>query len=620
VENNLLEDGYWAGDTYDELPNIGLTVSFLIESEDVTEKVLENIDENLNEQQRQRAASINISGIVNAAVEGNHYTAEVKSFYYGSKYYLFVYETFSDVRLVGAPPETIGRFGGDTDNWIWPRHTGDFSIFRIYADKNNNPAPYSPDNIPYKPKAYLEISAAGIEEGDFTMVMGYPGNTNEYLFSGEIEVIAGTSLPAKIDMRTSKLASLEKMMNNSDEEKLFYSSRFISISNSWKRWIGVTSGIERSGTVFEKREQENEFERWATENEAGEKYVNLISDFKDFFMGYSPLYVANDLGQELLNGIDVFDIGNELLSSYYLIPDSTRAYREEITNIFVSGLREYYRTNPVETDRDVLPEYLRLFAENTDVEYHPAFYDIIKQKYKGNYVNYINEIYDNSVLTDSSRLIKLLGKSPSVIYQTLLNDPLRLVYSSFNQTLSQKVYTQLNSMKQEYNRLYRLYLTGLMEMNSEVLYYPDANFTMRVSYGKVEGYKPSDAVNYMHYTSLNGVFEKEDTSISDYLIPQELKDLYMSGDLGVYANNNNVPVCFIASNHTSGGNSGSPVFNSRGELIGINFDRNWEGTVSDYDYNPDICRNISLDIRYVLFILDKIANADSILEELTIVY
>jgi hypothetical protein len=615
VDTNYLADGFWARSRSDELPNPGLSVTFLIRIEDVTDKVLKDIPDSISEDERNRKVSINASIIEEEATLGTKYNAEVKSFYYGREYYLFIYENFTDVRLVGAPPEAIGRFGGDTDNWIWPRHTGDFSLFRIYAGKDNEPSSYSPENVPYKPRKYLKISADGIKEGDFTMVLGYPGRTDEYLMADGLDMIAGKALPAKIEMRGLRLNAIANEMAKGPALRLGYSSQYVSISNSWKKWIGVVKGVERSGAIQEKQQLEKDFDRWARElksDPAG--YSSLVTEINNLYASLKPLYLSNDLANELLNSLTVFNQVGDFMERLYMLRDSSEHYKKDA----LQSMKNLFRSNSFEIDKLVMPSLLRIYAVNTDDPYHPAFYQEIESGFNNDYNKYVDYLFNSSVFTNSTRYARLLSKPLDRIQKKVMADPMSTLLMDFSKTLMYSVYRQSDSLNLEINRLNRRYLTGLMAMETSHVFYPDANFTMRVAYGKVEGYKPTDAVDYSYYSTLDGIIEKENPDITDYLVPEKLKELYANNDQGPYTEDGKVPVCFIASNHTSGGNSGSPVMNAEGNLIGINFDRNWEGTVSDYAYDPAVCRNISLDIRYVLFVIDKVADADWLLDELTI--
>jgi hypothetical protein len=619
VENDYLKNGFWAGSKAEELACPGLEVTFLVRIEDVTNKILVDISDTLHEPERNLRVNARASGLQKEAVTGTHYEAEVKSFYFGKAHYLFVYEVFTDVRLVGAPPESIGRFGGDTDNWIWPRHTGDFSLFRIYADKDNKPAPYAPDNVPFKPGKYMNISIDGVAEGDFTMILGYPGRTDEYLISDGLLMVGQKALPAKIDMRSLRLNALKEEMAQSAEARLRYTGRYVSVSNAWKKWIGITSGIERSGALKKKELIEESFEKWAdglSNDSAG--YSLLMNTFHRLYTVYEPLYLSDDLGNELLNSIELFDLLDDVQSRFYTMLDSSDQYKKTVYQSMIQTGRNFFKSNAIRIDRRIMASLLGVYAQNTVPEYHPDFYEQIYKNFNGDFDSYITSVFSHSIFTDSVRYMKAMTRSTESLRKKLAADPLDIIYRDFSRTLMLDVHIKVDSLELELNRLYRMFLSGLMAMDTTRVFYADANFSMRLAYGKVEGYQTSDAVRYGYYSTLTGVIEKENPEIPDYQVSDKLKDLYLNRDFMPYSSNGQLPVCFIASNHTSGGNSGSPVMNSEGNLIGINFDRNWEGTVSDYAYDPAICRNIALDIRYVLFIIDRVAEADWLLDELTI--
>jgi hypothetical protein len=619
VEKNFVTDGYWAASRDKELPNPGLTVAFLIRMEEVTSVALAGLKESLTEQERNSIIARNVAGIQKKATEGYGYNSEVKSFFFGTRYFLFVYEVFTDVRLVGAPSETIGKFGGDTDNWIWPRHTGDFSLFRIYAGKDNRPADYSPDNVPYKPVKYLPLCLDGVKEGDFTMVIGYPGRTDEYLTSQGLNLVANKSLPAKVEMRNLRLEALKNEMAKSPAFRLRYGAKYYSISNAWKKWIGVTKGVERSDAIRLKQNQEEKFAGWIKSDPSKERYASVLPGLTNTYDRYEPLFMANDLGNEFLNSVELFTLAKNALSNYYSLVDSSRSYNRTAMKKLSDSGKGFFRSGAENIDRYILPGLLRIYAENTNEKFHPDLYKEIREKYNNNYQAYTDHVFQTSLFTDSIRFKKLLKKSPKVIHKELWADPVPSMYREFVHMLLFNVHGKTDSLERDLTSLYRKYITGLMAMDSGRVFYPDANFTMRIAFGKVEGYKSRDAVSYTSTSFLDGVMEKEDENVSDYKVFPKLKEIYEEHDFGRWQVNGKVPACFIASNHTSGGNSGSPVLNGNGELIGINFDRNWEGTVSDYVYNPAICRNISLDVRYVLFIIDKVANASWLMDELTLV-
>ncbi len=620
VENNLLANGFWAGKQSEELPNPGLTVTFLVRMEDVTGSILNEIPDTLGEPERNALITQRIEMIRKDAVPDTFLHAEIKPFFFGKEYYLFVYETYYDIRLVGAPAEAIGRFGGDEDNWMWPRHTGDFSLFRIYADKSNKPAKYSPDNVPFTPRKYLNISLGGVQEGDFTMVMGYPGHTDQYLTSDALEMITGKSLPAKIAMRTARRNALETAMGKSPELRLKYISKYVSLSNSWKKWIGVVKGIKQSHALESRLKLEEDFAKWAgslSSDPSG--YSSLLNEFANVYDELEPMYLAGDLGAELLNSLETSRIVNDVQVKFFSSRDSSKAVKQSAIRSITSQGDSFFRTEAVAIDRNTLPEMLKIYMEYSTSSYHPAFNRHIAKDFNGNYTAFVESVFNKSIFTDSVRYRKTFGMSESKIRKLIVNDPLISIYRDFSDMLVPVIYGRLDSLNNSVNKMYRKYVSGLREMKPDKTFYPDANFTMRVTFGKVEGYQPADAVNYSYYSTFEGILEKEKLEIADYRVPEEFKTWKTDDIPEAYLTDGRLPVCFIASNHTSGGNSGSPVINSRGELIGINFDRNWEGTMSDFAYNPGICRNISLDVRYMLFVIDQVANADWLINELTLI-
>ena len=620
IERDYLKTGFWAGTRSEELPNSGLTVSFLIRIEDVTKDVLYNIDPASGRAEKEKTIENNIQQITAMAVGNTGYKAEIKAFYFGREYYMFVYETFRDIRLVGAPPASIGKFGGDSDNWVWPRHTGDFSLFRIYADSANRPADYSPANIPYKPKKFLKLSIKGIRKDDFTMILGYPARTNEYLTSDELNIIGTRTLPFKIELRGAILEIMKKEMDSNPETNLKYASKYAGISNAWKKWIGVVDGFNKFNTIEKKKALETRFRLWLDHNqEYRTKYGSLLPEFRKIYKQIEPYYIVNDFGNEAIFDVELLEYVSGFVKLLNLNPEDDS---EELLNT-LAGLKnktEYFFNNYESgIDRLVCAKVLELYSKNTEKQFHPEFYHSIYDKYKGNYQEFVSRIFDKSIFTHKEKILDILDHYTWAGMKKIISDPAFITYASFGDVFRNRIYPEYDKLRNQLDSLYPEYLDALMAMQPDKIFYPDANFTMRMTYGKVEGYSPGDAVEYDYFTTLRGVMEKENPEVIDYVVPAKLKTLFMEKDFGRYGIDDRIPVCFVASNHTSGGNSGSPVFNAEGYLIGINFDRNWEGTMNDYMYDPEICRNISLDIRYVLFIIDKYAGDDHIINELTIV-
>jgi hypothetical protein len=618
VEKDYLTDGFWAFTREEELPNPGLTVSFLVRIEDVTGAVLDSVTPDMDDKKRAETIRNITKVIVSNAVKSTHYEAEVESFDFGMNYYLFVYELFKDVRLVGAPPSAIGRFGGDTDNWIWPRHTGDFSLFRIYAGKDNKPAEYSPENVPYSPKKFLTISTGGIHEGDFTMVIGYPAKTDEYLYSGGLSIIARKILPAKIKMREARLRIMSDEMSRSREVQLQYANKYQGTSNAWKKWTGVVGGVKRTGIIDQKIQLEERLASWLETYALHAGIDSLVlQKLSDFYTENRPGIIAMDLSREAMNSFEMIGFASGIVSDVISKLNHVNPDFKSIGNQLKTRSQGFFRDVNLSIDRQSMSKILDIYFESVDSMFYPSAYSVIRSKFKGDIPAYVNWLYNKSLFTDSAKLKKVINTLSGKSTKKLLSDPAFRFYLDFSDVFY-PYYAVSDSLDLVLQRYYRDYLRGLRAMDSSLLFYPDANFTMRVAYGKVEGYKPADAVIYKYNTTLKGVIEKENPAVSDYKIPEKLRQLYEKQDYGHYGVDAAMPVCFIASNHTSGGNSGSPVLNAEGELIGINFDRNWEGTISDYEYDPAVCRNISLDIRYVLFIIDKFAGASNILQELII--
>ena len=574
VEHDYLKDGFWAMKRDEELPNPDLYVAFLEYMEDVTKKVLSGYSESMSEEQREKLIADNSRRIVSRIErKGKGIKARVAPLYYGNQYFVYVYKVFTDVRLVGAPPSSIGKFGGDTDNWMWPRHTGDFSLFRVYADRNNEPAPYSPDNVPYRPKRFFKINAAGIAEGDFTLVYGYPGRTSEYVTSQAVDYIANVSNPKKIKLRTIRLDIMESQMDRSDAVRIQYSSKNADVANSWKKWQGEMKGILKMNTVANKRNYEKEFAEWA---KGKPEYDGITGRFADLYSQAEELSLVRDYQYEALNAPEFlfFAAGDGSDSAIFY----KNYYKPIDKATFIALMNEY--------DKD------------------------IDESYKSPY-------FKEKVATAGS-----IEKLADAIYD---NDSLSLArefYMATNAFYNSTVRPRLDSLNREINMLYRKYMRGQMEFARErgtgKVFYPDANSTLRIAYGCIKGYAPADAVYYRPFSTLDGIMEKDNPEIFDYNVPQKLREIYAAKDFGRWEENGTVPVCFIATNHTTGGNSGSPVLDAEGNLIGVNFDRVWEGTMSDIVFDPDLCRNIALDIRYALFIIDKVADAGYLLDEMVI--
>ncbi|BCG53037.1 S46 family peptidase [Alistipes indistinctus] len=599
VEHDYLTNGFWAMNRSEELPNPGLTVSFLIRMEDVTDRALKGVGDEMPQAERDSMVKANAAGVIAKATAGTHYEAAVEPFYYGNQYFLFVYEKFRDVRLVAAPPSAIGKFGGDTDNWMWPRHTGDFSMFRIYADKNNNPADYSKDNVPYRPRRSFTISTAGLKEGDFTMVYGNPGRTMQYVVSDAIDYAVNRGNPAKIKMRTMRLEIMNAEQAKDPATRIAYAAKNARVSNQWKKWQGESKGLARLGTLDKKRAFEAQFTAWAADKPL---YRDVLPKLRALYAELAPYAFARDYYQEAYQAIEMTQFAQNAAKGIFK-PDAEKAGDGFFKN--------YSQTIDRLSTQAVLGEYVK----NVPAEWTPAYFLEAVQK-AGGIDRYVDELFEQSNFSTIEKYKALASADSATKAAALQNDPALLLAEAFNTFYNTKVDGTYKRLNTEINTLYRLYMKGLMEMQPDRTFFPDANLTLRVAYGTVEGYSPVDAVYYEPFSTIDGIMEKDNPDIYDYNIPQRLRDLYRTKEYGRWNVDGSVPVCFLATNHTTGGNSGSPVLNGRGQLVGINFDRTWESTMSDYEFDVVKCRNIIVDIRYVLFVIDRIGNAGYLLDEM----
>ena len=606
VEHDYLKDGFWAMSRSEELPNKGLTVSFLERMDDVTAQVLEGYTPDMTEEQRVELVRNNSKAIIDEATkEGKGLRATVEALYYGNQYFLFLYREYADVRLVGAPPSSIGKFGGDTDNWMWPRHTGDFSMFRIYADKDNNPAPYSEDNVPYRPKKYFHISTKGVNEGDFTFIYGFPGRTNEYIHSEGVRYIEEIGDPHKISLRTLRLDIMNRYQAESQKVRIQYSSKNASVSNAWKKWQGEVKGIRKMKTVQTKKEFEKAFDKWA---EGGE-FDGLIERIAALYAELEPYQYAADYYSETVRTVE---IANFAMSTARLFKDG------EFDKAKTASLAEsFYKDWFLPIDKESFIAVMNAYEKNVSGDFKPEYYKEKLESY-GSIEAWAEDIFTNSIFIDPAKVEALTSEDKEAV----MEDPATEFSNEFLKWYIADIQPVTTRLNQELQLAYRDYMRGQMvycrTQGLPKAFYPDANLTLRVAYGHIKGYSPADGVYYTPSSTIKGIMEKDNPEIFDYNIPQRLRDVYATKDYGRWADaSGEVPVCFIATNHTTGGNSGSPVINADGDLIGLNFDRVWEGTMSDIVFDPEICRNIALDVRYVLFTIEKIGGADYLFDEMT---
>jgi hypothetical protein len=623
LAHDYLTNGFWAMSREEELANPGLSVTFLKRMEDVTEKVLNGVTDKMADEERLKVISSNISEIIKYATEGTGYSASVRPFYMGNQFFLFINESFKDIRLVGAPPSSIGRFGGETDNWVWPRHTGDFSLFRIYADKNNKPADFSKANVPYKPLYHFPISLKGVKEGDFTMVFGYPGTTSEYVPSYYIDLVKNSVNPKMIEIRTRKIEIMEAAIDTDPLIRIQYSAKKTGIANSWKKWIGENKGLEKMGTIGKKEEFEKKLTEWINaDNNRTVKYGNILPSYKLLYTQLKEYSLVNSYTNEVFfnSGADVISFSRNIKALADLI--KKQGDQDQINvmkiNLLETG-RDFFNNFNQPTDKKLFVAVMSMYGENLDLKWQAPEYIKLKKSCKGNFSTIADKLYAKSVFTDEARFKAFITGFNSSGITRLNNDPFYRLAMDVTGFLTTNVREELGRINIEIQKLNRDYMLAQMEYDSERIFYPDANSTLRVAYGTVSGYYSKDAVYFTYFTTLKGIMEKDDPRIYDYNVPEKLRQLYKTKDYGRYTQDGEVPVCFIANNHTTGGNSGSPVINADGQLVGVNFDRAWEGVASDLSFSPDQSRNISLDIRYALFIIDKFAGAGYLLKEMTII-
>jgi hypothetical protein len=608
LEHNYLRDGFWARDKSEELANPGITASILVRMEDMTGQIAVAIA-TVPEAQREKALQAEIARLEREAEKGTNMRASIKPYFNGTQYFLSLFKIYRDVRLVGAPPSAIGSFGGDTDNWTWPRHTGDFSLLRIYTGEDNEPASYSPHNRPYKPLTSFKIATNGVREGDFTVVFGYPGSTQEYLPSFAIDQLVEMENPHKVRIRTAKLEMVDRAMESDELLRIKYSAKAASIANSWKKWQGEIKGLRRFQGAEKKRELEERFTRWAAgkpeyENVL-ERYRQLYAKRHDYMLAYIYATEAGLRGAEIMSFIS--RIQQHLLR---VLHEQEGAARDALREQAREEIALFFKDYDVATDCRILAEMLRLYnSAGLSDAWIP---DVVKfPNPSGGYEALASDLFRKSSFTDPERVAKTLARLDKKRFERLRDEPLCRMLDGINQFITHTIRPSLVEIQGELDGLDRSWMCGLIAMQPERLFYPDANSTFRVAFGKVAGYEAMDAVYYKPNTTLAGIMQKENPEVHDYNVPRRLRELYNEA--------REMPVCFIATNHTTGGNSGSPVLNADGHLIGLNFDRAWEGVMSDYLYHPDICRNIAVDIRYVLFIMDRFANAKHLIDEISLV-
>lgn len=612
LEHDYITNGFWAMSLAEELPNPGVVVTFIVSIDDVTKQVLEGTEAITSEKDRQKKIQENIAALTKSLPKESWQENSIRNFYEGNQYMRFVTETFKDIRLVGAPPSSIGKFGSDTDNWVWPRHTGDFSLFRIYANKDNKPAEYSKDNVPYTPKHFFPISLGGVKEDDFTLVFGYPGRTTEYLPAVAVEQIVNVLNPAKIEVRDAALKVADGFMRKDQAIKIQYAAKYASIANYWKKWIGETQGLKKSNAVAIKKAFEKDFLAKVAKAGKQAEYGNLFIDFEKNYKEIEPYSLARDYFMEVAMR------NTELLTTGYRLFQLEQAKGEQAfndrRNNTIAALEETYKDFNKNVDEKVFEQLIALYATKSPKQFLPQ--EVIGADYKA----LTASVYGTSKLTSYEGVKELLSGDRKAVIEKLNADKGFRLVKAMAAAYADKVGPKYDEINLRIASLQRTYMKGILELSpKDARIFPDANSTLRVTYGKVNGYEPRDATYYQPVTYLDGVIEKNVPGDYEFDVPAKLIDLYNKKDYGRYGEKGRMPVCFIGTNHTTGGNSGSPAIDAKGNLIGLNFDRVWEGTMSDIHYDPSICRNIMVDIRYVLFIIDKYAGAKHLVDEMKIV-
>lgn len=611
VENDYLKDGFWAYEKSQELKNEGVTATFFVRIDDVTKAVLEGTNDD------PAAIAANIKKLTEAETGKTGYDAIIKPFFYGNQYFMLVSKTYNDIRLVGAPPSSVGKYGGDTDNWIWPRHTGDFSIFRIYADANNEPAEISDDNKPYEPSYHLPISLDGVKEGDFTMVYGFPGRTQQYLPAVEVDFIVNEINPARIDMRTASLSVIDAAMKSTDKLRIQYAAKQSRISNAWKKWQGENLGISKMKAIQAKKDFEAEFLAKCKANGVnGQENLNalnaLVEENKGIQQARNYFIEMAIYGPELIRMARSFDA---LLENYN--PKNKESVSMEDRNKLIAQLDAFYKDFDATVDKNIFKKLLPLYLAGNPDTFLPAAFKSLDKTNQAQLNTYVETLYKNSLLADAETLKAGILSLDKKVMKKLKADPMIALSKDFFSAYFTQIAPAYGQYNKQHDELIKTFIAQQMEVFPNKRFWSDANSTLRITYGKVSGSAPHDGMAYTPQTTIEGVMDKYIPGDSEFDLPEKMLELYEAKDYGQYGMDNTLPVCFTASNHTTGGNSGSPVIDGNGYLIGLNFDRSWESTMSDLYFSEEICRNIAVDIRYVMFMVDKFAGAKNLINEMT---
>ncbi|MBL7966400.1 MAG: S46 family peptidase [Prolixibacteraceae bacterium] len=618
LEHDYLKKGFWAKSKEEELPNPGKSASFLIRFEDVTDKILPELNDKMSDEERNKKVREISSKIEKEAIGDTHYEGRVQSVFNDNKYFLFVYETFRDIRLVGAPPQSMGKFGGDTDNWMWPRHTADFSMFRIYCGKDGKPASYSKDNVPYKPKHHLPVSLKGYKMNDFAMILGYPGSTNRYKTSYGIEYTMKVTNPIRIKVRGEKQRIMQEFMSTSRKAWLMYSAKYSRSSNYHKYSIGQNEGLENLNVLEKKRQLEDKFTQWVkADTQRKAKYGEALPMIADAYKDLADEIAFEYMVESMVRGPEIFYFAYRTRPLYDALKSDKNSDRINLASERVKGgLDEFFKDYDSETDQKIAAALFRIYQENVAPQYHPPFFKVVKSKYDNNFEKYTEELYAKSIFGSQERLVKFFEEPKAKVLE---KDPLFQVSLDIFRMM-EVISDEAGKTTEALSKGNRLFVGGLMEMEADKTLYPDANSSMRLTYGTVGDYIPRDGVKYSYFTTLKGYLEKEIPGDDEFDVPAKLKELYAAKDFGRYADaDGNLRTCFTTNNDITGGNSGSPVINDKGELIGVAFDGNWEAMSGDIAFENDLQKCINVDIRFVLWTIDKLGGAKNLIDEMTIV-
>lgn len=620
VENDYLKNGFWAKNHQEEIPIPGLTAQFLVRMEDVTSTVLDGIDASLGEKERGEKVGERMKEIVKSSTEGTHYNAIVKEYYEGNEYYLLVYETFRDVRLAGTPPESIGKFGSDTDNWMWPRHTGDFSIFRVYAGADNKPAEYSTDNQPLKPRHFLPVSIDGVKKDDFAMILGNPGSTDRYLTSWGVEMAINETNPTRVKIRAEKLRIMDEGMEANEKVRLQYASKYAGVANYWKYFIGQTRGLKRLDVTENKQQIEKDFTaRIETDPNLMKKYGEALPLIKKAYQTLSSYNLSRwYMAEAIMQGSEILGLANRTHKLNELLSDKKSdqdAIQKEIDRL-KKGADGAFKNYDKGIDQNLLARMLEMYYNDVPEAYQPALLRKMASKHKNDFASLAADVFAKSSFSSPDKVNALLANPKA---KSIESDPAYQLIRAFSE-INSKIQKSGESVNADMRRGNRLFVAGLREMQPQRTFYPNANFSLRLTYGTVQDYYPADAVHFDYVTTTKGILEKEDPSTWEFVVPEKLKNMIDKGDFGQYGNpDGTMTVNFLTNHDITGGNSGSPVIDGKGNLIGLAFDGNWEAMSGDIAFEPELQRTISVDIRYVLLIVDKFAGATNLINEMVMV-